>query len=189
MALELEHRWEHALIAATIKAAEEKCPGCPLGRIAIQKLIYFLKVMEVPMYYEFSVHHYGPYCQDISSDVEWLLADSVVTDDGINKPGNSSDYKTAAEYESLKVQFSDKLEKYQPIIKSVCDALSDLSPKTLELVATLDFSFRWVKAGGGVGPWKSEAVAKFKKIKKDKFDDEEIDRWYGALVNANLIDQ
>jgi len=189
MALELEHTWEHALVAATIKAAKEKCPECSLGRIAVQKLVYFLKVMDVPMNYKFDVHHYGPYCQDIASDIEWLIADNIVIDDGHTLPGNSSSYKTASEFETLSLQFSEKLKGYQPVINSICEALSDLSPKTLELVATLDFSFRWVKASGGDGPWKTEAVAKFKKIKKDKFNDDEIDRWYGALVKAKLIEQ
>jgi len=133
MALELEHTWEHALVAATIKAAKEKCPECSLGRIAVQKLVYFLKVMDVPMNYKFDVHHYGPYCQDIASDIEWLIADNIVTDERHTLPGNSSSYKTASEFETLSLQFSEKLKGYQPVINSICEALSDLSPKPLEL--------------------------------------------------------
>jgi len=70
----------------------------------------------------------------------------------------------------------------------VCNALSDLSPDALELIATLDFSFRWVRARGGLGPWRQAAIEKFKKIKKDKFEDDDIDSWYDALVTAKLIE-
>ena len=85
------------------------------------------------MNYKFDVHHYGPYCQDIASDIEWLIADNIVTDERHTLPGNSSSYTTASEYETLSLQFSEKLKGYQPVINSICEALSDLSPKPLEL--------------------------------------------------------
>ncbi len=54
MSLLLEHRWEHALVAAVIEAAKESCPNCYLGRTAVQKLIYFLNVVGVPMQLRFA---------------------------------------------------------------------------------------------------------------------------------------
>jgi hypothetical protein len=33
------------------------------------------------------------------------------------------------------------------------------------------------------------AVTKFKSIKKDKFDDDDIESWYGVLVEAGLIEE
>ena len=187
MNLVLEHRWEHALIAATVKSASAKCPQCYLGRTAIQKLLYFMNVLGVPMEYTFDIHHYGPFCQSIMSDVEWLLTDDVITD--TSQESRYSNYKPGQTWPELAEQYSKKLHKYREIIDSVCDALGDLSPETLELIATLDFSFRWVRARGGSGPWRQTAIKKFKDIKKDKFDDDEVNDWYDTLVKAKLIEE
>jgi len=186
MSLVLHHRWEHALVAATVEAASKKCPECYLGRTAIQKLLYFMNVLGVPMKYTFDIHHFGPFCQSVRDDVEWLLADDVIADK--SQETRYSNYKPGAGWMELEAQYKDKLETYRRIMDDVCNALSDLSPDALELIATLDFSFRWVRARGGRGPWRQAAIEKFKKIKKDKFEDDDIDRWYDALVTAKLIE-
>ncbi len=54
--------------------------------------------------------------------------------------------------------------------------MGDLDPNTLELLATLHFCFRWVKASGGNGPWKTLTIEKFKNIKKERFDNNQINR-------------
>lgn len=121
------------------------------------------------------------------SDVEWLLADDVIKDTA--PQARYSNYKPGPGWSELKDQYADKIEEYNHIIEDVCQALSDLSPEALELTATLDFSFRWVRARGGDGPWRSAAIEKFKQIKKEKFGDEEINGWYDTLVEAGLIEE
>jgi len=187
MSLVLQYRWEHALIAATVEAASEKCPDCDLGRTAIQKLLYFMNVLGVPMEYSFDIHHYGPFCANIMHDVDWLIADDVI-EDQLQDP-RSSNYKPGSGWPELAEQYKDKLAEQKLIVTDVCNALSDLSPDTLELIATLDFSYRWVRASGGPGPWKQLAIEKFKSIKKDKFPDNDINGWYDALVEAKLIEK
>jgi len=185
MSLVLQHRWEHALIAATVEAASNKCPDCYLGRTAIQKLLYFMNALGVPMEYSFDIHHYGPFCAGVMHDVEWLLTDEVIEDQ--SQESRYSNYKPGPGWPELSEQYEPKLAKHHEVVTDVCDALSDLSPETLELIATLDFSYRWVHARGGEGPWKQVAIEKFKSIKKDKFENDEIDGWYSALVNAKII--
>jgi uncharacterized protein YwgA len=186
MSLVLQYRWEHALIAATVEAASSKCPDCYLGRTAIQKLLYFMNVSGVPMEYSFDIHHYGPFCASVMHDVEWLFADEVIEDQSQDE-SRYSNYKPGPGWSELAEQYKDSLAEHQDIVTSVCDALGDMSPETLELISTLDFSYRWVHARGGQGPWRQLAIEKFKSIKKDKFPDDEIDGWYDTLVKAKLI--
>lgn len=187
MNLTLKHRWEHALIAATVEAASNKCPNCYLGRTAIQKLLYFMSALGVPMRYRFDIHHYGPFCPNVMHDVDWLVADAVIEDR--SQEARYSNYKPSQGWAELSEQYKEKLDEYRDKIADVCNALSDLSPETLELIATLDFSYRWVRARGGAGPWKDAAVTKFKSIKKDKFTDNDIDASYSILVEAGLIEE
>jgi uncharacterized protein len=187
MSLVLHHRWEHALIAVTVEAASKSCSDCYLGRTAIQKLLYFMKVLDVPMEYTFDIHHYGPFCQSVMSDVEWLMADDVIKD--ASSESRYSNYKPGPSWPDLEAKYLRKIEQYKHIIDEVCKALSDLSPDTLELIATLDFSFRWVRARGGGGPWRTSAIQKFRQIKNDKFDDDVINEWYDTLLEAGLIEK
>lgn len=185
MSLILNHRWEHALIATVIARSNEVCSECKIGRTAIQKLLYFLNVLGVPMRYNFDIYHYGPFCQSVMHDVDWLIADGVIEDCAADTW--SSNYKPAAGWSELAGQFADKIAEYNEPIENICNALTGIDPETLELIATLDFSFRWVRARGGNGPWKDSAIEKFVAIKKDKFPRDEVDHWYGVLVHSGLI--
>ena len=69
-----------------------------------------------------------------------------------------------------------------------------LTPDQLELIATLDFAYRWERASGGSGPWKQRVIKKFFEIKmnkKSKFDPNDpkkIEKAYDSLVKAKLIE-
>ncbi len=190
MSLVLEHRWEHALIAATIDAVSKSSPNGRLGRTAIQKLLYFMKVSGVPMKYSFDIHHFGPFCQSVMNDVEWLIADEVIKDASDSDMETScSSFRPGPGWPDLRKQYEDDIAKYEAKITSAFLALGDLSPETLELIATLDFSFRWVRARGGNGPWRKQAVERFKQIKGDRFHDDVIDNGYTSLVHAGLIEE
>lgn len=186
MTLQFQHSWERALVAATIAEATKACPECKIGRTAIQKLVYFMQVLGVPMRYNFEIYHYGPFCSSIASDLEWLLADEIVVND--SQSDDKYNYRTTAGYDKLSKKFPIEFEQHGKIISAVTEAFGDLSPSILELIATLDYSFRWVRACGGTGPWKQRTVDKFKSIKKEKFTTEQIDRWYDVLVKLALIE-
>ncbi len=186
MSLLLEHQWEHALLAAVIEAAKRECPGCYLGRTAIQKLVYFVQVLDVPMRYKFRIHHYGPFCDEVPSALEWLQADSIVED--LSENDRYSNYAPAENWPVLQEKYAKELELNKETIQSVVKAMGGMDPNTLELIATLHYSFRWVQACGGNGPWQNATITKFKEIKKDKFSDDEISHWYDDLVAAELIE-
>ena len=186
MSLLLEHRWEHALVGAVVEAAKSACPGCYLGRTAIQKLVYFLHVLEVPMQFNFRIHHFGPFCDELAGALDWLQADDIVVDG--SQESRYSNFTTGANWPEVKAIYQEDLEKYQETIQSVASALGSMEPRILELIATLDFSYRWVHARGGDGPWREPTIQKFKEIKGTKFSDDEISDWHQRLVNSKLIE-
>ena len=185
MSLLFEHRWDHAVVAAIIDAAKRSAPGCYLGRTAIQKLAYFLRVLGVPMQYTFRIHHFGPYCDDISSTLEWLQADSVIVDQ--SSKSRYSDFSPGENWSIVRAQHESALEKFQSTIDAVVNALGRMEPSALELISTLDFSYRWVQAQGGHGPWKERTIQKLKQFKGNKFPDQEIGAWFDKLVAVKLI--
>ena len=78
--------------------------ACYLGRTAIQKILYFLQISGVPMRYRFDIYHYGPYCDRLSRDVEWLMADGVLKDASSNTRKYSNYRPDAAAEELLQIE-------------------------------------------------------------------------------------
>lgn len=187
MALVLTGTWEQALLAATAQAADPSNSGGYLGRTALQKILYFLQISGVPMRYRFDIYHYGPYCERIYRDVELLLADGALRDASSN-PEKYSNYKPGEAAEELLQQHQAALDPHRKTITSVVKALLPFKPEHLEILATLDYLYRQLRAGGGQGPWKERVLARFLEVKKDKFDKVEVASAYDSLVGANLIE-
>src|SRR5438270_2170265 len=168
MPLQLTGTWEQALVAATAQAAAASQASGYLGRTALQKILYFLQISGVPMRYRFDIYHYGPYCDRISRDVEWLVADGVLKD-ASSSPEKYSNYRPAEAADELLRLHATALQAHQETIHKVVQTLLPLRPDHLELLATLDYLYRQIKAGGGHGPWKERVINRFMEVKKDKF--------------------
>jgi uncharacterized protein len=189
MSLFLTNTWEHALLAKVVKEAAEVAQkqGGILGRTAIQKIVYFIQVLNVPMRYRFEVCHYGPFCNSILGDMEWLIADEVIADSSPD-PEKYSKYTPGPSCDELIARHGAKLNEYDDTVKSTVKALVPLKSDHLELIATLDYSFRELKATVGTKPAKSSVINRFREFKGDKFKENEIVETYDRLEEAGLFD-
>ncbi len=189
MSLFLTRTWEHALLAKIVQeaAAVAQEEGGFLGRTAIQKIVYFLQVLDVPMRYRFDVCHYGPFCTSILGDLEWLIADEVITDSSTDQKKYSK-YTPGPSCDELLNKHAAKLKDYQDTVKCTVKALLPLRPDHLELIATLDYAFREMKATVGKKPPKKIVIARFREFKGEKFKEKEILETYNRLEAAGLFD-
>lgn len=142
MSLLLADSQDHALLAMVIQEASQAASeqGSFVGRTAVQKIVYFLKAIGVPMGYRFDIHHYGPFCDEILRDVEWLIADNVIIDRS-NSPEKYSNYTPAAALPELLTKYNN-LEPLRRQVQSVVRTLVPMRPERLELIATLDYLYR-----------------------------------------------
>ncbi len=188
MTLQFTGNWEHALLAATVQAAAKKPQHVGyLGRTALQKILYFLQTAGVPMSYRFDIYHYGPYCDRISRDVEWLLADGVLKDTS-QKQEKYSNYRPDTAASDLVQLHAEAIKLHLETIEKVVHALLPLQPDHLELLATLDYLYRLLKAGGGRGPWKDQVIERFLQVKKDKFPRSKVVEAYDSMVSGGLLE-
>ncbi len=188
MRLFLTGTWEHALLAMVVKEAARvsENQGGYLGRTAIQKIVYFLQVLNVPMRYRFDLFHYGPFCNTILGDLEWLMADEVITDRSPD-PQKYSKYAPGPACDELIAKHAVKLKEYDETVKSTVEALLPLKPDHLELVATLDYAFREMKATLGKKPPKMKVITRFREFKGEKFKEKEIEETFDRLEAAGLF--
>ena len=173
-----------AFLTAIVKAFEAYHPTTYLGRTAMQKLTYFVKVLGAPVPCSFGIYTYGPYSDTVTFAVESLLADDVIADTSPNP--KYSVYRLGRNAGELLSAFADELRPYEGKIGQTVKALGSFAPNELELIATLHFiAQRQAQTGGK--PSKDSVFREFKSIKHDKFPDDEISKWYDALVEAGLI--
>ena len=176
---------EHALLAFVIQEAGAHVPY--MGRTALQKIMYFLKALDVPMRYHFEVYHYGPYCDQIPDDVALLTMDGVVIDKAANKPGYWN-YAPMADgpISELLSDHAEFIAENRQRVRAVVKAFGKLRPEELELLATLHYAFRHVAAGRDSAS-RAVVINRFREFKGDKFKDSQINRAYDAMVSAGLI--
>ncbi|MCK4720934.1 hypothetical protein KAU08_09750 [bacterium] len=187
MTLLLASTRDQALLAKVIKEAKktaDKHKTC-VGRTALQKILYFLKVAEVPMSYRFSIHHYGPFCSEILRDLDILQADRVITNE--SNPPDQYNYAPSSSADELMSLHPSFLKQYKDNIRNVVNALIPLDTRSLELIATIDYVYRWIRATGVKGPWKKRVIRRFQKIKKGKFGGPDVENAYDILVKTGLI--
>jgi uncharacterized protein len=189
MGLVLTGSRDHALLALSIQEAHRvasKQQGY-VGRTAVQKIMYFLQAMGVAMGYRFDIYHYGPFCEDILADVDWLVADEVVKD---TSPDQSrySRYAPGPAINELLSRHTQTVERHREQVRRVVHALVPLKPEHMELIATLDYLYRQRRASGGPGPWKPAVLARFQEVKKERFTPQQVAETYDALAAVGLFE-
>ena len=189
MSLCLTGTQDHSLLAMVVQEARRAAEtwGGFVGRTAVQKMMYFLKATGVPMTYRFDIYHYGPFCEEILRDVEWLIADGVITDLS-DKPEKYSNYAPGEAIAELLSKHEKQIEPCREHVRQIVRAFVPMRPERLELIATLDYLYRQRKASGGRGPWKPVVLSLLQQVKGDKFSSADAARTYDVMVNAGLVD-
>ncbi|MDB5313173.1 MAG: hypothetical protein JWO38_7375 [Gemmataceae bacterium] len=119
--------------------------------------------------------------------MELLPADGVLKDASSN-PEKYSNYRPGDAAEELLRPHQGRLDAYRTTITGVVKALIPFQPGHLEILATLDYLYRQLRAGGGKGPWKERVISRFMDVKKEKYDQAEVGNGYDSLVRANLME-
>ncbi len=185
MSLMLADSRDHALTALVIKEAHQASAqgGGFVGRTAVQKIMYFLKALGVPMNYKFRLHHYGPYSDDLRDDVDCLLADDAIEDTSTDQE-RYSNFQPSTECESLLDSYQSKFAEHKDVIASISHYLAQFQPDELELIMTLDYLYRVERAKQPKGDIKETVLDRFMDLKGNKprktvtLDKETVSDWY-----------
>jgi uncharacterized protein YwgA len=177
---------DQALLALVIQEAQQaalKYNGI-VGRTAVQKTMYFLKMSGIEMNYTFDIYRYGPFCE-IGRDIELLVADGVIQD-RFDDQRKFSDYGAGEFIEELLSKHRVGLEPLRESIRSVIEVLIPLDTRKLELVATLDYLFRQQRATAYEGTLMDRVISRFQEIKGERFPLEELSQTYLAGVTVGV---
>src|SRR5215831_8876269 len=159
--------------AAGIVSLAQNAPA-KIGKIQLQKLVYFAQRSGVPFNYKYEIYHYGPYSFELSHDLNTLDSLGV-----LNVKSNPTGYG----YEISLGKFAPKFKlesKYQKRIENILDSVGRNSPAELEVKATIHFVSSVLKKP------KTEVIQKVQAL-KPHFKHEFIETCYSDLKRLQWI--
>lgn len=160
--------------------------GQQVGKKSIQKLVYFLQKFGVDLNYRYKMYHYGPYCSELSNDLDIMdMMDTVNIEDSSTTYGYSitlgeSGKEQASDIEQL--LYSDR-EHFDKLLS----VFGECSAKELELYATMHLVERILRKREQ--DWSQESVTREVKILKPKYPDNDIKKAYKYLLDESIIGQ
>jgi hypothetical protein len=163
------------LLAAFLKNYMDRFGTIP-GRKAYQKLLYFAQLLGWPSDYSYRLHFYGPYSDEADRALELLEEGGAV----VTQPAGAIQ---PAPY--LAELAANPGVDMQPLA-ALADAFGGLTPKELELLATVRFlwdSDRRVRTQ----PTEQRITGRLKNLKPNKFTDQEIAQAFQSLGDLNLL--
>lgn len=168
------------IIAELVSRLESK--AIDLGKIQLQKLVYFLEELGAPLQYEFRIYHYGPFCSELAEDIDRLNTLGVLS----VKPdseGYGYHISTGQYYESMMKDSNQRGDQeLSGKIDTVIDKFSGFNPSEIELLATIHF-VKQISQDNNEQTDKGSIVNTVHKL-KPKFSAEEISSEYDELQST-----
>lgn len=153
------------------------------SRKSLQKLVYFIEAAGVPLEYNFRMHLYGPYCEELTYDIPDLESEGVIAacegERGwtVYKPGEMVGYYLT--------ESSIDFGRYKELIDKVVDEFGSELPDELELLATTHKVAQDLQELFGFN--ENSVIKSVFKIKKEKFSEDRIGNAIERLSKAELL--
>ncbi len=165
-------------LQAFVTQLVDKSGGEILGRVRLQKLVYFCKALGADINPNYRLYIYGPFSQQVADVLqECVLEDILVEKDGVIRKGAEfGDYM-----ESVKDSGDSMPEQSMEILEDVIAFCKPLSTKDLEITATTFFIDKQQKVLFGC-PDRNSVIEKVTHAKKNRFSNDEIVRSYQRVV-------
>lgn len=135
--IDLDSLWKRLGILGTL--AENAPESRSLGHTAIMKFIYFLQALRnVPLGYDFRLHIYGPFDQDVLNDLSYAEFLGAVTSKTVLYPtGYGYEVRSGPAADKVKEHASEFLKKHQADIDWVVAEFGGRTAADLEMIGTI----------------------------------------------------
>jgi len=151
-----------------------------IGKTSIQKLIYFLQELGVNLKYKYKMYHYGPYCFELSNDLDLLSMLNVISiKDNSTIYGYSIKLGDDTDKFLTRFKIQDVWESCQDYCDKLLQVFGSCTTRNLELYATMHFVGSILKERGKNAD--ANAVIHEVKFLKPKYSQDELENAYQYL--------
>jgi len=142
-------------IAETVRRLESLRYHWPVGRVVLQKTVYFATVAGLPTGLEFQRGSYGPFAPDLKAAVARLQNNGILTE---QHRGQMIEMRTSSALDDARVSYSDELAKWDGLIDRLVDLVAGFNTARAEVAATVHYASQDLRSQLGRKPTVSEVV-------------------------------
>lgn len=172
-----------ATLAYTVEAGDQE-PGKGVGHTLLQKLFYLLQYGEgVELGYKFKLHHYGPYCSEIWSDLNYLASQNVID---VRAKANGYGYDISPRKGSNSKFLIAELEgDIKEKVSNLLKLLGHNPVEELEAMATLHYIYHDFKKKGKIAS--NDMVINCVRELKPHLNREQLEASWERLQRSKLV--
>ena len=167
-------------IAETVYRLESLRYHWPVGRVMLQKIVYFATAAGLPTGLDFQRASYGPFAPELKAAVGRLQNNGIITE---HQRGRMIEMRTSPTLDDARASYSDQLEKWNDLIDRLVDLTARLDTTGAEIAATVHYAAQALHDQLGRRPTVAEVVdyvEDWKRRRTPKLDRNDILR---AIVN------
>ena len=142
-------------IAETVRRLESLRYHWPVGRVMLQKIVYFATVAGVPTGLEFQRGSYGPFASDLKAAVGRLQNNGILTE---HERGRMIEIRTSSALDDARMSYADQLAKWSDLIDQLVDLVARFDTTRAEIAATVHYAAQDLHNQLGRTPTVAEVV-------------------------------
>jgi len=142
-------------IAETVRRLESLRYHWPVGRVMLQKMVYFATVAGLPTGLEFQRGSYGPFAPDLKAAVGRLQNNGILTE---HKRGRMIEIRTSSALDDARISYADQLAKWSDLIDQLVDLVARFDTTRAEIAATVHYAAQDLHNQLGRTPTVAEVV-------------------------------
>jgi O-acetyl-ADP-ribose deacetylase (regulator of RNase III)/uncharacterized protein YwgA len=124
-------------IAETVSRLESLRYHWPVGRVMLQKIVYFATVAGLPTGLEFQRASYGPFASDLKAAIGRMQNNGILTE---QPRGRMIEMRSGPALDDARVSYSDQLAKWNDLIDRLVDLAARFDTNGAEVAATVHYA-------------------------------------------------
>jgi O-acetyl-ADP-ribose deacetylase (regulator of RNase III)/uncharacterized protein YwgA len=167
-------------IAETVRRLESQRYHWPVGRVMLQKIVYFATVAGLPTGLEFVRASFGPFAPDLKAAVGRMQNNGLLME---QPRGRMIEMRTGPALDDALGSYSDQLEQWSDLIDRLVDLAARFDRNGAEIAATVHYVTEELRGRLGRSPTVVEVIAHVEEWKSRRSPKLERDAILGAIVN------
>jgi len=167
-------------IAETVRRLESQRYHCPVGRVMLQKIVYFATVAGLPTGLEFERSSFGPFAPDLKAAVGRMQNNGLLME---QPRGRMIEMRTGPALDDALGSYNDQLEQWSDLIDRLVDLAARFDRNGAEIAATVHYATEELRGRLGHSPTVVEVITHVEEWKSRRSPKLERDAILGAIVN------
>jgi O-acetyl-ADP-ribose deacetylase (regulator of RNase III)/uncharacterized protein YwgA len=179
-----EPQWQLApwlvAIAEIVHQLESQRYHWPVGRVMLQKIVYFASKAGLPTNLEFVAASFGPFAPDLKAAIARMQNNGLIIE---RQRGRMLEVLSGPALDDARAAYEDQLEQWSQLIESIVDLAARFDNRQAEVAATVHYTADDLRNRLGRPPTIAEVIAAVEEWKSRRQPKVTRDDIFQAIVN------